>query len=235
MDSLSDQPMLIVDFAGALREVRIGETLSFGREADLSIDTNPYLHRRLGDFRYESGAWWLYNTGTAIMLEVADTVSASRMSIAPGAAVPLAFEQSLLRFQAGAATYELALLVEGVSRAVPMSNADGPLTVTPSKITLNEEQYLLLLALAEPRLRDPLAARDAIPTNRRAAERLGWSMPKFNRKLDNLCTKLDRLGVRGLKGDVAGLATNRREALVDYVLRVRRVTFDDLNLLDERP
>jgi hypothetical protein len=34
-----------------------------------------------------------------------------------------------------------------------------------------------------------------LPTSAAAAQRLGWSITRFNRKLDNVCDKLDRQGV----------------------------------------
>ena len=70
---------LTVDLAGEIVELS-PPTLdgdgpmqtTFGRVADIEIDTNRYLHRRVGAFRWRSGAWWLHNLGSAIVLEVAD-------------------------------------------------------------------------------------------------------------------------------------------------------------------
>ena len=71
-----------------------------------------------------------------------------------------------------------------------------------------------------------------MPTSAGAALRLGWTITKFNRKLDNVCDKLTRNGVRGLHGDARNLATNRRARLVEYALSARLVTTHDLALLD---
>ena len=60
----------------------------------------------------------------------------------------------------------------------------------------------------------------SVPTSGQAAERLGWQLTKFNRKLDNVCDKLDRLGVRGLRGGPGKLASNRR-ARTDLHHRIR--------------
>ena len=51
-------------------------------------------------------------------------------------------------------------------------------------------------------------------------------------KLDNVCEKLTRAGVRGLKGGVDRLATNRRARLVEYAVAVGLVTTGDLVDLD---
>ena len=71
-----------------------------------------------------------------------------------------------------------------------------------------------------------------IPTSAKAAARLGWNITRFNRKLDNVCDKLDRAGVQGLRGGVRSYATNRRIRLVEYALAARLVTRADLALLD---
>jgi hypothetical protein len=63
------------------------------------------------------------------------------------------------------------------------------------------------------------------------ALRLGWTLTKFNRKLDHLCAKLAREGVRGLRGGPDALATDRREALVEHAITVGLVSDDDLGLL----
>ena len=67
-----------------------------------------------------------------------------------------------------------------------------------------------------------------------AAARLGRPPTKFNRKLDNVCEKLDRVGVRGLRGGrVEGAASNRRTALVEHAVSTLMVTAEDLPLLDD--
>ncbi|MEZ5340415.1 MAG: hypothetical protein R2706_02915 [Acidimicrobiales bacterium] len=52
----STSPMTLeIDFAGEIQAPGLGEQLVFGREADLVIDENPYLHRRLGQQLYSRG------------------------------------------------------------------------------------------------------------------------------------------------------------------------------------
>lgn len=58
-----------------------------------------------------------------------------------------------------------------------------------------------------------------IPSNRECAAALGWTLSKFNRKLDHLCDKLHRAGVRGMRGDLGLSATDRRRVLVEHVVR----------------
>src|SRR4029078_11088803 len=73
---------------------------------------------------------------------------------------------------------------------------EGGETIALGDLMLTDEQRLLLLALAEGTLRDP-HQREDLPTNRAVARRLGWSITKFIRKLDNLCDRFTRLGVGG--------------------------------------
>ena len=63
-------------------------------------------------------------------------------------------------------------------------------------------------------------------------EPLGWAITRFNRKLDNVCDKLDKQGVAGLRGGPGKLASNRRTRLVEYAVGTRLVTPEDLALLD---
>ena len=79
-----------------------------------------------------------------------------------------------------------------------------------------------------------LLSSTAIPSSSSAAAaRLGWTISKFNRKLDNVCDKLDRMGVQGLRGGPGKLATNRRARLVEYAVTSQVVTRADLPLLDD--
>lgn len=224
---------LKVDFAGELIEVQPRDCLSFGREAELEVDSNPYLHRQVGVFRQHDGLWWLCNVGSEIAIELCDEASPSRMTVTPGAATPLPFQTAVVRFQAGQSVYELLVDQPDSTSFEPMLDlADCPPRGPGSSIPLNNEQRLLLVSLAELRLRDRCAPASAIPTNDAIIARLGWSRTKFNRKLDNLCVKFERLGVGGLKGDSYTLASNRRERLVEYVLTVGLITRLDLDLLE---
>ncbi len=224
---------LMIEFAGSTRVLKHHESLTFGRDADLEIDTNPYLHRRVGVFRQRNGDWWVSNTGTAIALEVCDDASPSRLTVAPGTSTPVPFQQSVVRFQAGPSVYELNLVMPDSPWFDEVAEPnEGPPTIRSAEVSLNDEQRLLLVTLSELRLRDRGAPNSAIPANRVVAQRLGWSTTKFNRKLDNLCGKFHRLGVAGLKGDSGALASNRRERLINHVLTTGIITRADLELLD---
>jgi hypothetical protein len=225
---------LIVEFVGEEQVLAPGQELTFGRAGDLEIDDNRYLHRVVGRFHHVNGMWWLLNEGSSIALRLADTNGPSYSKVAPGARVPLAFESARLTFEAGGRNYELGveLVVEheipDVDDETPLESAE--VTTTAAALPLNEEQRLLLVALAAPMLREPGATHE-LPTNRQVATQLGWTITKFNRKLDGLCKKYASAGVSGLRGSTDLLARDRRVRLVEHVVTAGVITEADLDLL----
>ena len=103
---------------------------------------------------------------------------------------------------------------------------------TVGRVSFTPDQKLLVVALCEPFLRRREAGTNQIPSSAAAADRLGWTLTRFNRKLDNVCQKLADAGTRGLHGGVGKLATNRKARLVEHALSTKLVTEDDLALLD---
>jgi hypothetical protein len=230
---------LVVEFAGDERVLSPGDELTFGRSADLVVDDNRYLHRLIGRFMWSNGMWWLANTGSSIALRLADANGPSYARVAPGATVPLSFETGILTFEAGGRPYELRieLLVDSPFFAVdvtpgafdPEASVDLEATTTTGSLPLNDEQRLLLIALCEPFLDD--SGSNELPTNRQIAARLGWTITKYNRKLDWLCQKYASAGVSGLRGSSDLLARDRRVRLVEHALDTGVVTGADLSLL----
>ena len=116
----------MVEFVGEEYAVQPSEQFTFGRNGDLEIDANPYLHRQLGVFAYDTEhGWTLYNVGSSIAIDLSDSSSTSRMTVAPGTSVALSFEESILTFSAGPHTYELGV-------EVPQSREDFALGEPPS-------------------------------------------------------------------------------------------------------
>ncbi len=102
-----------------------------------------------------------------------------------------------------------------------------------NQVPLTPDQLRIVLALSEATLMRGPHMTSKIPGSAEAAKRLGWTLTKFNRKLDTVCEKLGRAGVRGLHGDADKLAVNRRARLVEYALSTQLVSRDDLLLLDD--
>lgn len=228
---------LTISFVGERWTVAPSDTLTFGRAADLVVDdANPFLHRIVGRFSWVSGLWWLENLGASIELTVVgpDGTRIRLAPLAPGAApstAPLATDRFVVVFRAGDLPYEL----EGELDRTPVPMMPVPQVPTAEQtsaygqVQLTDEEHRMVLLLAEPVLRNPTAGPDSLPSNREVAGKLAWPITKFNRKLDYLCTKLTRAGVRGLRGDRGAEATNRRWRLVELAVSTRLVTPNDLD------
>jgi len=221
-----------VEYCGEWYDVLADAPFTIGREGDLSIDENPYLHRVFLVVQQEFGLWWLVNTGSLLSATVSDTTGQVQAWLAPGAKLPIVFETMHVMFSAGSTTYDFTIHTgqDYYNTSVNTSAAAGSTTIMP--VAFTSGQRLLVLALAEHVLRQSVPGRGSIPTSAEAAERLGWTLTAFNRKLDNVCDKLDKLGVQGLRGGKSKLATNRRARLVEYAVASRLVSSDDLPLLD---
>lgn len=208
-----------------------GTSLTFGRQGDLVVDeSNRFLHRVVGRFVARDGLWWLQNQGRRGALLVETVGSPSRLEIGPGAQFPVPGGSFVVSFSAGKANYELECWSEagqGPGWAWSAATSEGDGTLEFGCVPLTPEQHLLCVALCVERLQ----GGSGLPSNLETAARLGWSITKFNRKLDHVCAKFARAGVHGLRGDRGELAQDRRRALVDHVLVQQLVTVEDLGLL----
>ncbi|WP_336642363.1 hypothetical protein [Microbacterium sp. MMO-56] len=221
-----------VEFAGEYTVVPPGAPFTIGREGDLALDDNRFLHRHFLQIERSGGLWWLVNIGARMTATITDTDRRVQAQLAPGARLPIVFGVTTVVFGAGPTTYELSIHTpEPAFRETrPEIPEDGESTI--GAVPMTPSQKALVVALAEPVLRREGTGMSELPSSAAAAERLGWSITRFNRKLDNVCDKLDRQGVPGLRGGVAGSATNRRTRLVEYAVASRLVTREDLPLLD---
>ena len=221
----------VVEFCGETYPLDPDRPFTIGREADLVIDDNPFLHRRFLQLLHADGLWRLANVGTLLSATLADEDGLVQAWLAPGARLPLVFPRVSVCFTAGPTTYEFFVATDDApfDAAVKDPVAYGETTSGPA--SFSPEQRLLLIALAEPVLRSGVRGSAAAPSSAEAARRLGWSLTKFNRKLDSVCEKLEHQGVRGLHGGPERLAANRKARLVEYVLAVRLVRLEDLDLL----
>lgn len=226
---------LFLDFCGEERSVAPGGDLTFGRSGDLEIDDNPYLHRLLGRFVERDGVWWLEHLGRRTPMTVRDAHGPSVATVAPGTSAAITHGEFLLSFSAGPTNYEVLGALEEHEWAIdllgPVGLA-GTRTLEWGRVELNADQRLLLIALCEHRLVEPGDPDRPLPTNRQGAARLGWSLSKFNRKLDHLCEKLHRAGIAGVHGGAGDSAVQRRRRVVDHALEVGLVTSDDVEQLD---
>lgn len=231
VEAVNSPTHLSIEFCGVWNDVEPPGPFRIGREADLDIDDNPYLHRVFLELTFDR-YWWITNVGSRLTATVSDDGGAMQAWLAPGATLPLLCRTTEVRFTAGPTAYQFTLVNEdpAVTLVAAEHHGDGSTTLHPATLTLN--QRLTVLALAEPALRADNQS-STIPSSQDAASRLGWAITKFNRQLDAVCQKLARTGVQGLHGDIGALASGRRARLVEYALAVRLVTAGDLPLLDE--
>lgn len=224
---------LALEFCGEWFDpAQAADGFDIGREGDLAIDDNPYLHRRFLRVTQEDGIWWLSNVGSLISATVCDAGGGVQSWLPPGHRLPLVFPTTSIVFTAGPTTYEVtAQLTDAPYHEVRSEDPESGAT-TIGAISFTTSQKQLIVVLAEPMLRREGTGLSEIPSSADAARRLGWATTRFNRKLDNVCEKLDRIGVKGLRGGPGLLATNRRARLVEYAVASRLVTAADLPLLD---
>jgi hypothetical protein len=221
-----------VEFAGERFPVRSGDVFTVGREGDLAIEDNLFLHRHFLTIECVDGLWLLSNVGTRLAATVTDAGGRVQAWLAPGARLPLVFETTSVIFSAGPTTYELTVHAAEPTFRETTRFDDEVGQSTIGDVPLTQSQKVMIVALAEPVLRREGAGMSELPTSAQAAQRLGWTLTRFNRKLDNVCDKLDRIGVPGLRGGARSYATNRRVRLVEHAIAARLVTRDDLPLLD---
>jgi hypothetical protein len=224
-----------VEFCGERYAIEPGDPLTVGRGGRLAIDDNPYLHRAFLQIGDRDGLWWIANIGSILTATVADEHAVMQAWLAPGARLPLVFERSVVWFTAGATTYEFDVLLTDPPFVPLVRDIDTSIEVgatTIGQLSFTPDQKRLIVALCEPMLRRGVRGIASVPTSAEAAARLGWPLTRFNRKLDNVCDKLSRTGIRGLHGEPGRLAVNRRARLVEYAIAARLVQRTDLSLLE---
>ena len=219
---------LVVDFCEEVHVVAPGESLTFGRSADLSIDDNEFLHRNLGKFEKRDSTWWVANIGSQIEFDVFDRATRASARVTPGSTQAMPGSDVIIRFVAGPTSYEL--LVRCPAPA-PIETTESTDTVSLASMAWTDDQRLLMTILAESLLRQPQAPLE-LPSNKEAQERLGWSAAKFNRKLDNVCDRLTGSGVRGLEKGVNSRNNERRRILAETAVHRGILTQADLQRLE---
>jgi hypothetical protein len=222
---------LKIEFCGEWYEADPSTEFAVGREGDLVIDENPYLHRHFLRIYPDFGMWWLANVGNLLAATITDGSGSVHAWLAPEARIPIVFETMHVLFTAGSTTYDFTIhSSEDYFNTSPSHGGiAGGTTIEPVPLTTSQRQ--LIVSLAEGVLTESIPGKGEIPSSALAAVRLGWTITAFNRKLDNVCDKLDKIGVPGLRGGKGNLATNRRSRLVEYAVATRLVSREDVALL----
>jgi len=215
---------LEVDFVGEVHRLGPGEMLTFGRNADLVLDANPFMHRVVGRFSCRQGVWWLENLGRTARIDLCDELHGIVHPVVAGSQVSITHRVFSVAFGAGPTSYRMDGRLSAAPGPETPATPTGTATVAFGAVPFSPEQYELLVALVESS-RTHAGRLEPSPV---IARRLGWTTKKFHRKLDLVCVKLARAGVRGLKGDLGASADLRRERLVDHVVGAGLVDDADL-------
>ena len=226
---MDDESSLSVVFIESATTLSPTERLRFGRSARLTIDEdNLNLHRELGEFYFTSGQWWLRNIGRALPMRLWSSGGNSRSVLLSGSETPLHAEETFISFEAGRSRYEMSVVQ---AKAKPKFETTASDTITAADLPLTLSQQQLIVSLAETALRNPVAAM-TVPSSKEAAARLNWSMTKFNAKLQNVCEKYSKIGVRGLGADNSSTTMDRRLRLVEHCVLNKVIVPTDLAVLD---
>lgn len=174
---------LLVYFVG--EEYRATDSLTFGRQGDIQLDTSPHLHRIAGQFLFHDQHWWLINRGSRLFLHLA-TAAGTRLELASGARHALRGGRGVVSLRVGGSLFELDY-VAPLAPAVGESMAPelSGLTTAPFEAILTPREVDFLVTFARPVLEGRIAA---LPTYSEVADQ--WHVSK--KTLDNTVQTLRR-------------------------------------------
>lgn len=180
---------LTVEFAGEEREV--DTRLTFGRNGDLELDSNQYMHRLVGEFVSEGGGWWIRNVGSRIHLTLVSD-DGVRVDLPPGSVAALVAESGVVRFTAGPAPYELTFRLEGLDLPSAAQASCAGESTTQFAVVLTPREVDFLVTFARPRL---LGLDEQMPTYAEVAQIWGVSTKTLDNTVQGLKRRLRDAGV----------------------------------------
>lgn len=210
--------MVVDDLIGHCVALDPGQTLMTGRSAPFPVgEDDDFMHRRFLQFWADGSTWMVTNHGSRISAGIHPRAenSFAELRVGPGATLPLPPGDAAVVFATSDRTYELHLTVARTLRPPTLGGGPDLGTLTVGRFEPNEEQKLLLQALAAPLIANPGAGMDKVPSVRDLEQVLGWSQKKVNTKIDYLCRSLETNGVPGFSVR-SGNAPARRFALARY-------------------
>lgn len=89
-----------IEFCGEITVLESDREFVIGREGDLQIDDNPFLHRRFLVLRHELGFWWLINDGERLSATVSCSGNGLQAWLPPKSRLPLVFGDTTVVFTA---------------------------------------------------------------------------------------------------------------------------------------
>jgi len=234
--------VLVVVYEQVSYTARPGSEVTFGRGTKASVRIgvdDPFMHRRAGSFRWEDGRWELHNDGARCMLEV-DVDGGFQARISAGAdplILPAGAYGSVRVLTPILRTLSFATSPKPRTGSFPNEEDDGDEISELSTVGLREMLGLnpletrMLVALCEPRLRNPRLKAYVVPSTSELCERLDVVPKKVEDLVDSLATKMAQ-HIGGVIGSNDGRAITRRHRIAAFALDTRCVTVSDLRLLD---
>lgn len=233
--------VLVVVYEQVSYTAKAGADLTFGRGRSATVRVgvdDPFMHRRAGSFRWVDDRWELHNDGSRCALDV-EVDGGLEARISAGA--------DPLILPAGA--YGLVHVLTPVLRTLSFATPPIPREAAPPEdddeddlrdlstvgiremLGLNELETRMLVALCEPRLRNPRLKAYVVPSTGELCDRLEIKPKKVEDLVDGLATKMSQ-HVVGVIGSNDGRAITRRHRIAAFALDTRCVTVSDLRLLD---
>lgn len=241
---------VVVRHRGVERRLRPGDRLTFGRaqgpgaaaptgDPHLALSASPALHALAGRLSVDDTGCLLVNTGRWLRLRVVHLEGVERSDLDPGRALRVPWAHSRVEVAVGAETPAFELRVPQPTGALPTEQAASGDTLRGLGLDRAAGYFRALVALCEPRLRDP--GTDAVASAGEIARRLNGSgretgrvsQKAVERRLANVRQRLGLGAEDPFGGSAAGLEVrDAARLLVDLVLRTGTVTRHDLALLD---
>ncbi|HEY7147499.1 MAG TPA: hypothetical protein VH637_24900 [Streptosporangiaceae bacterium] len=242
--------LLIVMYEKQTWRLRPGEEFTFGR-APTSTAVLPYedrgLSRHAGSFRYQVDSWWVKNeSGSSLLYLTGDR--GFRVDLPPGMRSPLQQWHIKIRMHGFLDDYSLRLRLPDLddadeAEAAPAAGAsagaepaaaaavrrrgapESIVTSTHDKLTLNDDDRLVLAARFEEYLTWRHIGEPAPRSAAETAERIGWQSHTVTKRCENIRNRYTLLGVPGLRGPRA------LEELARLLMSTGVLTADDLRRL----
>ena len=190
-------PLRIDDLLGNRVILEAGQEAIVGRSGTFPVGTDDvFLHRSLFQVWYGGLGWMIANRGRHIPLDIEPRGSRSltRIHLGPGAVTVMPAGPSAITFTTPDRHYEIHIDIPstGISRPSQLNTFDGD--ITHARHIPNEDQRIMLDALAAPLIKNPGANDGDLPTVKELAEQLGWTEKKTNQKIERLCQRLAQDG-----------------------------------------
>lgn len=211
-DSTAIQPLAITF---ARQTMKIRDSLTFGRQADLSLDeSNKFMHRITGMFEPRGSDWWLYNIGATARLRVFGS-DGSKLDLPPKTNACLTATTGTISFTAGAKPYEITYDL-AQSRDVPLVQTPGGMETSKYGASLTSRQIDYLIEFARPTLND---SGKPSPSYKEVARRCGVSRKTVDNSLQEIRRRLNDSGVANIE---------TLEQLIAHLLATGKLTYSHM-------